>query len=384
MRLAELIRPIDRDAFLQTYWEKRHLVVEGAPDRFRPLLTIAEVPRLLHYLKPRAPGGMLVVKGSQHLDRRWIYDDGTPRLEDVRAAWRDGYSIVVNSLEKLWEPIAGFVAALTDDLHHPADVNLYLTPPGAQAFVPHYDVMDVFILQVEGAKRWQVREPVARLPLPDEPTRMPSGELPPLLWEGELTAGDMLYMPRGHVHSATTSDVASLHLTVGVKVIRWRDLLAAAVNAAQGEDRLREALPPGFFAGGKELAATFAELAAGLPAGLSLEPAVAAIADKLLVSGAAPPSRDLFAVQTELQPDAVLEKREGVILNLVERDGFAAIQYPGGKLAGPRKIAAALRYIVATPRFCAAALPGDLNDREKLVLARRLVRDGLVDVCAAE
>ena len=37
--------------------------------------------------------------------------------------------------------------------------NMYLTPPGTQGFAPHYDDVEVFILQLEGKKHWRVYEP---------------------------------------------------------------------------------------------------------------------------------------------------------------------------------------------------------------------------------
>jgi lysine-specific demethylase/histidyl-hydroxylase NO66 len=36
---------------------------------------------------------------------------------------------------------------------------MYLTPPGTQGFAPHYDDVEVFILQLEGKKRWRLYEP---------------------------------------------------------------------------------------------------------------------------------------------------------------------------------------------------------------------------------
>lgn len=44
--------------------------------------------------------------------------------------------------------------------------NAYLTPPGSQGFAPHYDDIDAFIMQLEGAKAWKVYvDPDNLLPL---------------------------------------------------------------------------------------------------------------------------------------------------------------------------------------------------------------------------
>eukprot|EP00954_Amorphochlora_amoebiformis_P003993 310054-Amorphochlora_amoeboformis.AAC.1 len=37
--------------------------------------------------------------------------------------------------------------------------NAYLTPSGTQGFAPHFDDVDVYILQLEGRKRWRLYPP---------------------------------------------------------------------------------------------------------------------------------------------------------------------------------------------------------------------------------
>ena len=47
--------------------------------------------------------------------------------------------------------------------------NAYITPPQNRGFDDHYDVHDVFVLQIEGTKRWIIHEPVHPDPLRDQP-----------------------------------------------------------------------------------------------------------------------------------------------------------------------------------------------------------------------
>jgi NAD(P)-dependent dehydrogenase (short-subunit alcohol dehydrogenase family) len=54
------------------------------------------------------------------------------------------------------------VRYLAADLGHPTQVNAYITPPSSRGFSPHYDVHDVFVLQVAGEKHWRIHEPVLR------------------------------------------------------------------------------------------------------------------------------------------------------------------------------------------------------------------------------
>jgi hypothetical protein len=384
MSLETLLHPLEPAQFYGEVWEKRPFLARGEPERLAGLFSSRDMGRLLHFLRPRAPEGMLLVKGSRLYDVNWMKPDGTPHLQRVRAAWRDGYTIVVNGMESLWEPVARLAASLQAQLHHPVDANLYFTPPGAQGFVPHFDVMDVLVLQLEGSKVWQVRERAA-LPLRDEHTDAPPDRLPPLILEEELKPGYVLYMPRGFVHAARTNQTASLHLTVGINVTTWIDLFAAAVSATRGDERFRGALPPGFLNGTTgALRERFGELLGELQRHVALDGALAQLAEKLVVAKPAPPRDDLLGEEAEIGPDSVVARRPGVLCRVLEGPGYAGIQYSGGKIMGPPKIAPALRYIEQNGRFTLRSLPGDLNEREKVVLARRLIGDGLLAVEMAE
>ena len=57
--------------------------------------------------------------------------------------------------------VADAAQDLAADLGHPVQVNAYVTPPQNRGFDDHYDVHDVFVVQVAGEKHWQVRPPVS-------------------------------------------------------------------------------------------------------------------------------------------------------------------------------------------------------------------------------
>jgi hypothetical protein len=57
---------------------------------------------------------------------------------------------------------------------------------------------------------------------------------------------------------------------------------------------------------------------------------------------------------------------------------MAGIQFSGNHIFGPAKIVEALKFIAEEETITPASLPGSLNENEKLVLTRRLVRAGLL------
>ena len=80
-----------------------------------------------------------------------------------------GSTIVLQALHRVWPPVIDFCQQLASDLGHPVQANAYVTPPQNQGFDDHYDVHDVFVLQVAGRKRWSIHAPVHPSPLRDQP-----------------------------------------------------------------------------------------------------------------------------------------------------------------------------------------------------------------------
>lgn len=383
MSLQRMISPLSSSRFAENYWEKKPVILEGDGARFAGMFGMTDIARLLQYLKPSPPEGMLLVKGSQHYARRWTNADGTPHPERVRDALQEGFSIIVNGLDKMWEPVGLFAHALQADLHHPVDVNLYVTPPDSQAFSYHWDIMDVFILQVEGSKSWKVHEAAADRPLPDEHADVDPKNLPPVIYDQTLTPGDMLYIPRGFVHAAHGTDSTSLHLSVGVHPKTWADLFSAAVLAARSNDQFRGALPPGYFSS-SGIDSKFKELAATLTDLLDGEAALGRLAQDWFVNDPPPPGDAFLKDMPDLTPDTVLRIRNGVISRMIAGPGYAGVQYSGGRIIGPGKIQPALKAILDRKVFPLGSLEDALSAREAKVLAGRLVKDGLLEVAPTE
>jgi len=62
----------------------------------------------------------------------------------------DGSTLVLQGLHRTWPPLVGFGGRLAVELGHPVQINAYVTPPQNKGFSAHFDVHDVFVLQVPG------------------------------------------------------------------------------------------------------------------------------------------------------------------------------------------------------------------------------------------
>ena len=388
--LARVLSPVEADAFFRDYWEKQPLhVARNDPDYYRGLFSLRDLDEVIAFSRPKfiEPGDFQPEGAPKHAYvQGWLADEEPfppvlyPTLSDVQQAFQNGKTVIVNSTQRRRPAVAALCRRLEAFFGCPVHANMYLTPPGAQGFHAHFDGHEVFVLQLHGTKHWRFYGPGRELPLPDEDGPVPREQVGPITREVLVRPGDMLYMPRGHIHDAFTTEQASMHLTVGVKVYRMADLLRHALDAVSRRDaRFRQAVPAGVLPGGHSPASlhqTFRELLQVLAESANAEEAVDRLASKFMSTLTPLPDGYFFAAADAdcLTADSLVEKAPGAVHHLTAGDGRVGVEFPGNRVDGPPKIASALQFIVRTPRFAARDLPDDLTPEGKLTLVRRLVR----------
>ena len=158
------------------------------------------------------------------------------------AEFEAGATIVLQGLHHLWLPLARYCRQLEAFLGHPVQANAYYTPRGSQGLPVHHDTHEVISLQVAGEKRWLVYEPALELPLKNQRYKSSLGAPGEPVLDVVLRAGDTMYLPRGWLHQALTSDSDSLHITVGVNVRRWIDEARAELDAQEDDIAYRRTI----------------------------------------------------------------------------------------------------------------------------------------------
>ena len=381
--------------FAREHWNARPRLTRAAelPRDFTDLLTVADVDELLGPRGLRTPYFKLVKEGKSPPEAGYTRSAvaGNRRLADlsdsakVAERFATGHTVVLNALHRIHPPVADFCRALAAELGHPTQVNVYVTPPGAQGFKAHHDTHDVFVLQLDGVKHWQVFEPVVELPLASQPS---SGFPPEVITAGEpvldvdLHPGDALYLPRGWRHAATTADDRSIHLTVGVLQTTWYDVLGEVMALAKDEVEFRYALPVAGaddrLGNGPDQAADVLKRAAEWLVALPPEKLVDLVAARRARAVPVEPVPVLAQEEAarRASPDTRVRGRRGLAMTVVERDGQAVLRLPDRELAVPGEYADALRTATAGPAIRADGLGVDAADG--VVLVRRLLREGAV------
>jgi bifunctional lysine-specific demethylase and histidyl-hydroxylase NO66 len=388
----------DPAAFVRDHWARAPLLRRGAgPDGFDDLLSLDDVDRILATTSPRVPSFRLVKDGKPLPPSAYTKSGrmGSVPLADladpgkVFDQFANGATIVLQSLQRYWAPLTAFARELELFLTHPVQVNAYLTPPASRGLGVHHDTHDVFVLQVHGRKLWQVWDAAVPFPLGHQKKLPPGAESPsgPPQVDAELAPGDCLYVPRGFRHAARTAQDASLHLTVGMLTRNWNDLLREVVELATEETWFRESLPVGFAADPAGLEASLADRVGELRRFLDKVDLgrVAERAARRFWATRPPPLqgqlRQLLALD-ELDDTTVLRRRPGATCRLRVAGDRLEVLLGDRTLTMPAHLEPAVRRLLDPDGCTPADLAGHLDGPSRLVLARRLVREGLLQPAA--
>ncbi|MCV7344638.1 cupin domain-containing protein [Mycolicibacterium rhodesiae] len=389
---------VDAQTFADQYWGRRPLLSTAVdlPRDFSDLLSPGAVDELLAERGVRAPFIRLARDGEILAKDCYLGPAGFgAEIGDqvdsakVLAEMSAGATVVLQGLHRLWPPLIDFVRDAVDDLGHPVQANAYITPPGNRGFDPHYDVHDVFVLQISGQKRWVVHEPVHAHPLPSQPWTQHRAAIDDRV-QGEpvidtvLTAGDALYLPRGWVHAAQALDSTSIHLTIGVSATTGLDVARAVLDELSTVEAFRRSLPMGIAAADQdETLATVNKVMAEVVSALRDNAAT-------LSGGAAARLSDRYAGLTRpiaVRPLATLSAaadadgdvcwRRGLVAGLDSSDGRVVLRLPDRTITFPASCGEALYALHRGQVMRAATLPG-LDPADGAVLIRRLLTEAVV------
>jgi hypothetical protein len=188
------------------------------------------------------------------------------------------------------------------------------------------------------------------------------------------------------MHRAVAQDGTSLHLTVGVLPISWADLVLEAV-ARMGltDTEFRKSLPMGFAQPDFERTRAEEQFRTLLRRAVDHADFHAALdhyADDLISTRPLLVRHQLAQIERlpALSVQSFVSAREHLMYRVRSVDDAVAITSHVGEIRLPAHAEPAVRHALANTHYRVSELPGDLDDEGRLVLIRRLVREGLVRI----
>ena len=390
MSFDKAIAPVTPQAFFEQSFEKKHLVIRrGQADYYSSLLTSADIDWAVSTLGLSVPEVNVVQADREITAADFAYGSGFVDPVAVNQLFAEGATIIMSNLQERLPKLAMFCRELEKVFSARVQTNIYMTPANSQGFKAHYDGHDVLVLQVEGTKEWRIYDTPVHLPLEEQafnPHDVPIGEMTDSF---VLEPGDMVYVPRGLTHDAVSTDQTSLHITTGLMMRSWADVMVEVVRKmALSDAEFREGLPPGFANEGFDGSGAEAKFAAllGKLSGATLDPVLNEFREDFIATRL-PRAHDQLAQMARLDalgPDSVMGARPTLIYRLTDvpakgdQPDSVAMSCQGTVITLPAHAREPLEYAISTRRFTMADMPGELDDAGKAVLLRRLVREGLV------
>ena len=193
-----ILGKITVEDFLANYWQKKPLVIRGAFADFEMPFDAGELAGLA--LETDSPARIILEEGFPPENKPWTVKYPPFTDKDFTSTPETHWTFLVNDLERYYPELGNLIEPFRfipdwriDDL-----MVSYAADQGSVG--PHVDAYDVFLIQGEGKRRWQV------VTDPDYPTELLEDSQLAVLnnfkhdEEWVLNKGDMLYLPPNMPH----------------------------------------------------------------------------------------------------------------------------------------------------------------------------------------
>lgn len=266
MDFADLIGPLSVERFMAEFYGKHPLHIPAPPGHLRStLMSWARFNHLLGILPHWTEPNLKLIMNSRPVEPHFYMDEvDTPagRVRRANSAKLDvflamGASLVANAVDEISPEIRQVTATMGNHFSGLAGANAYCSFRAVQAFQSHCDLHEVFALQCEGEKVWNIYENRAAAPveqlLAEDAQAIIDAVKGKVMMQVRLRAGDLLYIPRGYYHDALASSEASLHLTFSVAPLTGKAIFRLLEELAIRDVAFRDYLPDARLEQGKPL-----------------------------------------------------------------------------------------------------------------------------------
>jgi len=248
MDFAEFIAPMTVETFMSDYFGSRPVHIRGETAR-AGLLSTARLEQLLAVLPHWTEDNLKLILNSRPILGEHFLERAEPNGGRRRADPAIGASLVGDHIEDIDPLVRQAAAMLSDQFAGTAGANAYCSFQDIRAFNSHCDLHEVFAIQLEGEKIWQIYENRAEAPVEalsgENAQAMIDQAKGKVMMTVRMQPGDLLYIPRGYFHDALADSSASLHLTFGIRPLDGRYVFRLLEELAIKDRQFRDYLPDG-------------------------------------------------------------------------------------------------------------------------------------------
>lgn len=238
---STLIAPFSVHDFFEHYWEKKYLHISRNTDYYlQNVLDTNDIDDFFtqQNISPErlnlAKNGTIVPQADWTDSVRLIDGRIVPFVNTAKvfSQYVKGATIIINAAHKSIPKLAKACGQIEQEFKMELQANIYITPTNSQGFAKHYDIHDIFSMQIKGTKSWKFYDTGEELPI----VLAPFTKEPQLIKEFEMNKGDFLYMLRGLVHEASASKESTIHVNFSHKARYGFHLLEDLAKIAEKED----------------------------------------------------------------------------------------------------------------------------------------------------
>lgn len=244
------IKEIFDNNFFKNYWTKDFLLIKGDSERNIINFNYQSLNDILNFHSNTINSRILrVVNDGQKIDEINYFDTIIDpkygqyqklNTEKLKELVDHGCTIIIDEIQLMNYPVSQISNEFLDHFQEQnISVNAYFSLIEGNGFGWHFDTHDVFIYQSEGKKKWEISAISYNYPLPGQSCNnmeKPNSTSTDIV----LNKGDILYIPRGMWHRASSCKEGSLHITFGIKSKTYIDIILEITEHLKNDENMRK------------------------------------------------------------------------------------------------------------------------------------------------
>jgi hypothetical protein len=245
-----ILNPVKSEDFFASDYGRKARYIPGPDDKFSGLFDWGDLNRFLSFEKTWDSHSLKMVLDGEPIPPVQYCPQGTIDRAAVGRFLDQGATLALIGFETLSDGACALFKSIQAATGAVCGGNLYFSRNQHAGFLPHFDLMDVFVLHIAGEKTWNVYETQFEQPMYKPGFHHMSfsrdyhaqnkGAIEAKV---VMTPGDVLYLPRGKYHAALATSDASLHITFGIEPARGFDYLQALIETMPSDPLFREEIP---------------------------------------------------------------------------------------------------------------------------------------------